>query len=203
MGKNSLHDLLETSESKSFVRGLYNASESKEYCVILQRQLRQMDNNLKSIDVLIAAGLIEDAYTIFRKFLETFFQVGFVLEHPDAASSFVRHDKMLAIKVTGKNPGLVNAFIGEELEGYLEYGYIKSYLNPNREIARYNVRLLCFAANLHDYYDWYRETSNFVHNNLTQCKLDLPSLSASLDTMISACLGILHERMARYENDLT
>lgn len=77
---------------------LYKQTQAKRYLVILEWQIDKISDNLNTIDCLINKEYIEDAYTIFRKMLETFFLVESVLVNPQVARTYIIHEDKLSKK---------------------------------------------------------------------------------------------------------
>ena len=66
---------------------LYKYYRNKKYIAILLKQYNGILKNLESINLLVSYALYEDAFTIFRKYIETYFIIISIYEHPDLAES--------------------------------------------------------------------------------------------------------------------
>ena len=84
---------------KDFQTNLCKQTQAKRYLIILEWQIDKISNNLNTIDCLIKKEYIEDAYTIFRKMLETFFLIESVLVNPQVARTYIIHEDKLSKKV--------------------------------------------------------------------------------------------------------
>ena len=178
---------------------LYKQTQVKRYLVILEWQIDKISDNLNTIDCLIKKEYIEDAYTIFRKMLETFFLVESVLVNPQIARTYIIHEDKLSKKVMNNyRTDEVKAFIEGKPDGYLEYGFVEQLVDTSEEGFKYTIKTVANAAGVGDLYKWYRVTSNFVHNNLTQFKINKPDLSAKLITMCDTVTNKLLETINNY-----
>ena len=184
---------------KSFQINLYKQTQAKRYLIILEWQIDKISNNLKTIDCLIKKEYIEDAYTIFRKMLETFFLIESVLVNPQVARTYIIHEDKLSKKVINNyRTDEVKAFIEGKPDGYLEYGFVEKIVDTSEEGFKYTIKTVANAAGVSDLYKWYRITSNFVHNNLTQFKINKLDLSTKLITMCDTIAKKLLETINNY-----
>ena len=196
---DDFNNLIKSTEEPSFQASFYKESLSKPFIVLLPRMLSKMLSNLKSMDSLLAIDEVEDAYTIFRKMLETFFLVESVLVNPQIARTYIIHEDKLSKKVMNNyRTDEVKAFIEGKPDGYLEYGFVEQLVDTSEEGFKYTIKTVANAAGVGDLYKWYRVTSNFVHNNLTQFKINKPDLSAKLITMCDTVTNKLLETINNY-----
>ena len=196
---DDFNNLIKSTEEPSFQASFYKESLSKPFIVLLPRMLSKMLSNLKSMDSLLAIDEVEDAYTIFRKMLETFFLVESVLVNPQIARTYIIHEDKLSKKVMNNyRTDEVKAFIEGKPDGYLEYGFVEQLVDTSEEGFKYTIKTVANAAGVGDLYKWYRVTSNFVHNNLTQFKINKPDLSAKLITMCDTVTTKLLETINNY-----
>ena len=196
---DDFNNLIKSTEEPSFQASFYKESLSKPFIVLLPRMLSKMLSNLKSMDSLLAIDEVEDAYTIFRKMLETFFLVKSVLVNPQIARTYIIHEDKLSKKVMNNyRTDEVKAFIEGKPDGYLEYGFVEQLVDTSEEGFKYTIKTVANAADVGDLYKWYRVTSNFVHNNLTQFKINKPDLSAKLITMCDTVTNKLLETINNY-----
>lgn len=184
---------------KDFQTNLCKQTQAKRYLVILDWQIDKISNNLNTIDCLIKQEYIEDAYTIFRKMLETFFLIESVLVNPQVARTYIIHEDKLSKKVINNyRTDEVKAFVEGKPDGYLEYGFIEKLVDTSEDGFKYTIKTVANAAGVGDLYKWYRITSNFVHNNLTQFKINKLDLSAKLITMCDTITKKLLETINNY-----
>lgn len=184
---------------KSFQINLYKQTQAKRYLIILEWQIDKISNNLNTIDCLIKKEYIEDAYTIFRKMLETFFLIESVLINPQVARTYIIHEDKLSKKVMNNyRTDEIKAFVEGKPDGYLEYGFVEKLVDTSEEGFKYTIKTVANAAGVGDLYKWYRITSNFVHNNLTQFKINKLDLSAKLITMCDTITKKLLETINNY-----
>ena len=67
-------------------------------------------------------------------------------------------------------------------DGFLQYGFIEEYVDTTADDFRYSIRTIAEASNIVSYYDWYRVSNNFVHNNTANLNIEAISTgSLSLD----------------------
>ena len=196
---NNLTQIKTRLSDKDFQIDLYKRTQTKRYLVILEWQIDKISDNLNTIDCLLEKEYIEDAYTIFRKMLETFFLVESVLVNPQIARTYIIHEDKLSKKVMNNyRTDEVKAFIEGKPDGYLEYGFVEQLVDTSEEGFKYTIKTVANAAGVGDLYKWYRVTSNFVHNNLTQFKINKPDLSAKLITMCDTVTNKLLETINNY-----
>ena len=196
---NNLTQIKTRLSDKDFQMNLYKHTQTKRYLVILEWQIDKISDNLNTIDCLLEKEYIEDAYTIFRKMLETFFLVESVLVNPQIARTYIIHEDKLSKKVMNNyRTDEVKAFVEGKPDGYLEYGFVEQLVDTSEEGFKYTIKTVANAAGVGDLYKWYRVTSNFVHNNLTQFKINKPDLSAKLITMCDTVTNKLLETIINY-----
>ena len=196
---NNLTQIKTRLGDKDFQIDLYKQTQTKRYLVILEWQIDKISDNLNTIDCLLEKEYIEDAYTIFRKMLETFFLVESVLVNPQIARTYIIHEDKLSKKVMNNyRTDEVKAFVEGKPDGYLEYGFVEQLVDTSEEGFKYTIKTVANAAGVGDLYKWYRVTSNFVHNNLTQFKINKPDLSAKLITMCDTVTNKLLETINNY-----
>lgn len=196
---NNLTQIKTRLSDKDFQIDLYKQTQTKRYLVILEWQIDKISDNLNTIDCLLEKEYIEDAYTIFRKMLETFFLVESVLVNPQIARTYIIHEDKLSKKVMNNyRTDEVKAFVEGKPDGYLEYGFVEQLVDTSEEGFKYTIKTVANAAGVGDLYKWYRVTSNFVHNNLTQFKINKPDLFAKLITMCDTVTNKLLETINNY-----
>lgn len=196
---NNLAQIKTRVSDKDFQINLYKQTQAKRYLVILEWQIDKISDNLNTIDCLINKEYIEDAYTIFRKMLETFFLVESVLVNPQVARTYIIHEDKLSKKVMNNyRTDEIKVFVEGKPDGYLEYGFVEQLVDTSEEGFKYTIKTVANAAGVGDLYKWYRITSNFVHNNLTQFKINKPDLSTKLITMCDTITKKLLDTINNY-----
>ena len=175
---NSMNELLKEMEScYSFLREndnvqkFYRYFKDKKFLALLFKQYQCLLSNLKSIEVLIGANAVEDAFTIFRKYLETYFNILCLINHPDLVPAYMKHTKYISDKVMGNNKQEIKEIRTNHPDGYIEYGYIGKYIEEEG-IEKYTIRMLAKVAGVEQFYEYYKKCNNFVHNNLVSIKVD-------------------------------
>lgn len=169
----------------------------------LKNQYASMIRNVKSIDALLSISNLEDAYTIFRKYIETYILSISVIENSDCASKFIKHNTLLTYKANGVNLDMVRSFYKDKPDGFLQYGYIEDKVDSTEEDFRYSIRTVASVSNVIEYYDWYRISNNFVHNNTSGMSIDLEDginklislIRISSEHYIKRLLSIIKELM--------
>lgn len=161
------------------VNKLYKYFQNKEYLVLFLKQYEVLISNLKSICILVDSNLIEDAFTIFRKLLETYFTLMSILNHPDLVTDYLIHNKYIVDKVTNKKRKEINEIRKNHPDGYIEYGYIEKYIKDTK-YDKFTMRRLAEVAGVEEYYEYYNKCNNFVHNNLTSINVDLKKAKEAL-----------------------
>lgn len=157
---------------KNSIKNFVSYYGNQFYVLILLRQYDRLLINMKSINALINIGSIEDAYTIFRKYLETLSIIMSVYENKSVVDSYMLHDSYIGFKACGEKKEEIRAFIANKPEGYLEYGYLEKVVDASSSDFKYTLKTVCKAAQLDEYYQWYRLCNNFVHNNLSSVNID-------------------------------
>ena len=85
--------------SKQFEQMFQNYFDDKSYIDVFCRQYYSMLKNVESIDALLKIQNYEDAFTIFRKYIETFILSYTILKHPNISSKFLLHDNSSKINI--------------------------------------------------------------------------------------------------------
>ena len=196
---NKIDEVIKIEKTKEFQSSFFNKARDKRYLIILDWQLNKIKSNLEAINLLVEKGFIEDAYTIFRKYLESFFLIQSVLKNPQITREYIKHEDMLSEKVRNNtNTNVVKEFVEGKPDGYLEYGYVETLIDTSETGFKYTMKSIANAGGVGDLYKWYRITSNFVHNNLTQFKINEEDLSKKLETMCNRIIKQLLETINSY-----
>ncbi len=169
---DNLKNLIYRFEQQDNIQILYHYFKNKNYIVVFKKQLIKLASNLDSIKLLIDNNFIEDAFTIFRKYLETYFVLLSVFEHPEIVNEYLEHDKYLGLKACKKGLNLVRAFCNGKPEGYLEYGYLERFVEDEEDF-KYTTRFVAKIARVEQFHYLYKMSNNFVHNNLTSVNMNL------------------------------
>ena len=164
--------MLSTIQSDDNIQRLYRYFKSKDFLVIFVKQYENLTINVKSISLLVEAGSIKDAYTIFREFLETYFIMMSLIAHPDLTDEYVKHNEMLSRKACKKDLDIVRAFSEGKPDNYLEYGYLEKYIDHNQSDFKYSAKSAAIVGDVLQFHWYYKMSNNFVHNNLTSVKVD-------------------------------
>ena len=159
--------------SKQFDDTFSEYFNDPKFINIFKKQYYSMIKNSMSIEALLSIGNLEDAYTIFRKYIETYILSISVLENPNVANKFLIHDKYLSYKATNTNISELREFYKDKPDGYLQYGYLEDIVDSSDPDFRYSIRTVAEASNVLEYYDWYRISNNFVHNNVNNVSIDM------------------------------
>ena len=167
----------------SEVQKIYHYFHNKTYVIIFIKQYSGLISNLQSTNLLLNAGFVEDAFTIYRKYLETFFVLLSVIEHPDLADAYVLHDKYTSMKVCKQELDKVRQYTSGKPEGYLEYGYLEPYIRQ-RDDMRYTTRDAAEVGGAKKWHYLYKMSSNFIHNNFNAVSVDLGDAQTVL---VKAC----------------
>jgi len=167
----SMKEELNLMRDDANIQKLYKYFRDKTYLVLFLKQYNGLITNLKSIELLVNANSIEDALTIFRKYLETYFIMMSIIEHPDLVDSYTKHDIYMSKKVCKKDLKGVKSFCFGKPDGYLEYGYLEKYVNVENDF-KYTAKTVAEVANVSNFYVWYKMCNNFVHNNLTSVSVN-------------------------------
>ena len=162
------------------VQKLYHYFKDKKYIAIFFKQFNCLISNLNSIEILVNANSIEDAFTIFRKYLETYFILMSVINYPDLVQEYLKHDQYITDKVMGYNKNKIKELRTNHIDGYIEYGYIDKYLTE-RNFDKYNIHQVSKVAGVEKYYIYYKKCNNFVHNNLTSINVNLEDAKDALE----------------------
>ncbi len=171
--------------SKQFEEIFKKYFNSSQYIKIIRVQYYSMVMNVKSIDALLKIQNLEDAYSIFRKYIETYILMYSVVVHPDVADKFVKHSDYLSQKSQGGLPQDVKNIIKEKPDGYLQYGYLEDYIDTSVEDFRYSLRSVAQVSDIEKFYNWYQITNNFIHNNTMNLSIDVNEGSSKLISMIN------------------
>ena len=175
----SMQEELKLMRYDSNIQRLYKYFKNKTYLVSFLKQYNGLIINLKSIELLVNANNIEDALTIFRKYLETYFIMMSIIEHPDLVESYVKHDIYIGKKVCKKDLNEVKSFCSGKPDGYLEYGYLEKYVDIDDDF-KYTTKIVAEVGNVLNFHIWYKMCNNFVHNNLTSVIVDSKDVLESL-----------------------
>ena len=171
--------------SKQFEQMFQNYFDDKSYIDVFCRQYYSMLKNVESIDALLKIQNYEDAFTIFRKYIETFILSYTILKHPNISSKFLLHDKYLTLKSQGEMSYDDRQFYKGKPDGFLQYGFIEEYVDTTADDFRYSIRTIAEASNIVSYYDWYRVSNNFVHNNTANLNIEAKDAYTKILEMIS------------------
>ena len=181
-----IQTLNEIKEKYTFLRNddnvqkLYHYFKDKKYIAIFFKQFNCLISNLNSIEILVNANSIEDAFTIFRKYLETYFILMSVINYPDLVQEYLKHDQYITDKVMGYNKNKMKELRINHIDGFIEYGYIDKYLTE-RNFDKYNIHQVSKVAGVEKYYIYYKKCNNFVHNNLTSINVNLEDAKDALE----------------------
>lgn len=165
------------------VQKLYKYFRNKKYLVLFLKQYNGLISNIKSIELLVNAGNLEDSFTIFRKYLETYFIMMSIIEHPELVEDYIQHDIYIAMKACKKNHNKIKAFCDGKPDGFLEYGYLEKYVEIEDDF-KYTLKTVAEIANISNFHYLYKMCNNFVHNNLTFVNVDFGD---GKETVIQAC----------------
>ena len=178
----------------SNIQKLYKFFKNKIYLVLFLKQYNGLITNLVSIDLLINVNNIEDALTIFRKYLETYFIMMSIIEHPDLVDSYVKHDIYISKKACKKDIKEVKAFCSGKPDGFLEYGYLEKYVEVDEDF-KYSTKVVAEVGNVSNFHVWYKMCNNFVHNNLTSVNVDLSDGKETLLQGVEKTSNLLNEKI--------
>ncbi|MCR5705697.1 MAG: hypothetical protein K6G48_02670 [Acholeplasmatales bacterium] len=170
--------------SKQFEQMFVHYFDDSKYIDVFCRQYYSMLKNVESIDALLKIQNYEDAFTIFRKYIETFILSYTVLKHPNISGRFLIHDKYLTLKSQGEMSYEDRQFYKGKPDGFLQYGFIEEYVDTTAEDFRYSIRTIAEASDIVSYYDWYRVSNNFVHNNTTNLNVEAKDAYSKIKEMI-------------------
>lgn len=163
---------------------IYHYFKDKNYMAIFYKQFNCLISNLNSIEILVNANYIEDAFTIFRKYLETYFTLMCIINHPDLVDKYLKHNEYLKNKVMGYNKIEIKELREKHTDGFIEYGYIDKYITE-RDFDKYNVHQVAKVAGVENFYNYYKKCNNFVHNNLTLINVNLEDAKVALEKGIN------------------
>ena len=187
---NNLMLKYQTLREDNNIQKLYHFFKNKKYIVLFLKQYEFLISNLYSMIILVDANLIEDAFTIFRKYLETYFTLMCIVNHPDLVPCYLEHNDYLSDKVTNKNREKIKELRKTHPDGYIEYGYIDKYLNDTKT-EKYTIKMVATVAGVKSNYEYYNKSSNFVHNNLTSVNVDLVKAKNALNAGIKNTIELL------------
>ena len=187
---NKIRDFL---LDKNFQKKIFIRIKSKEYIVHAILKIEKMIENHQSINILINHNLIEDSYTILRKFLETYFFISVNLVNPSIIPTYLEHEKMLTLKVVGASLDDVKKYTYGKPDGFLEYGFIQDLVQMNSPGFKFTIKSVAESGGQIQYYRWYKVCSNFVHNNLNQVAMDKESLKDKIIVMINQLVNNLYD----------
>ncbi len=198
---NSMDELLKEMEScysslrkVDNVQKLYRYFKDKKFLALFFKQYKCLLSNLKSIDILVGANAVEDAFTIFRKYLETYFNIMCLINHPDLVPTYMKHNKYVSDKVVGNNKNEIKEIRANHPDGYIEYGYIEKYIEEDG-IERYTIRMLAKVAGVEQFYEYYKKCNNFVHNNLVSIKVNDSQANEALNKQVMNTTNLLLDRI--------
>ncbi len=177
--------IIEEISSKRFEILFFGYFSDDKYINYFIKQYISIYKNVLSIDSLIKIGNIEDAYTIFRKYIETYIIMNCIIENPNIASKYLIHDKFLSYKANNNNKYDIKDFCKDKPEGFIQYGFISDIIEIKDDSFRYTIREVAKAGKIEDYYDWYRLSNNFVHNNTTNLNIDISLGTKKLINLIN------------------
>lgn len=171
--------------------------KNERYLLILVKQYSGLIRNVKAIDALIEINDAEDAFTIFRKYLETYLIMMSVLNNKNLVDLYVEHDKYIGKKACKIELNEVKAFCKNKPDGYLEYGYLESVVDTSDSDFKYTMKTVAKAAGLYNLYTkGYRISNNFVHNNLTSVNIDVEDLKNKL---VKLCSKSIEDMIFKYK----
>lgn len=170
--------------SKQFEDMFKSYFSTPQYIKIIRVQYYSMIMNCKSIEALIKIQNLEDAYSIFRKYIETYILMYSVVTHPDIADKFVLHTEYLLQKSQGGLNYDVRNILKDKPDGYLQYGYLEKYINTNTDDFRYSLKTVAEVSGIEKFYQWYQITNNFIHNNTMNLSVNANEGSEKLVSMI-------------------
>lgn len=172
------------------VQKVYHYFKDKKYIAIFYKQFNCLISNLNSIEILVNANSIEDAFTIFRKYLETYFTLMSVINHPDLVQEYLKHDQYITNKLMGYSKNEIKELRLNHIDGFIEYGYIDKYLNE-RDFDKYTMHQVAKVAGVEKFYNYYKKCNNFVHNNLTSVNVNLKDAESALSKYITNTIKYL------------
>ena len=92
----------ETLNSKESIKKLVSYYGDKFYVLIFLKQYERLLVNMKSIGALLEIDSIEDSYTIFRKYIETYSIMMSVYENRSVVKKYMIHDSYIGYKACGE-----------------------------------------------------------------------------------------------------
>ena len=171
--------------------------KNERYLLILVKQYSGLIRNVKAINALIEINDAEDAFTIFRKYLETYLIMMSVLNNKNLVDLYVEHDKYIGKKACKIDLNEVKAFCKNKTDGYLEYGYLESVVDTSDSDFKYTMKTVAKAAGLYNLYTkGYKISNNFVHNNLTSVNIDVEDLKNKL---VKLCSKSIEDMIFKYK----
>ncbi len=191
--KEKLNKIRDFLLDKDFQKKIFFRIKSKEYIVHAVLKIEKMIENHQSINILINNNLIEDSYTILRKFLETYFFISVNLVNPSIIPTYLEHEKMLTLKVVGASLDDVKKYTYGKPDGFLEYGFVQDLVQMNSPGFKFTIKSVADAGGQYQYYKWYKICSSFVHNNLNQVKMNKESLKEKIIVMINQLVDNLYK----------
>jgi hypothetical protein len=195
--EESINLIKELLKDKNFHKKLFSHTKSKEYIVRLFIKIEKIFQNYRSIELLLEGDFVEDSYTVFRKFLETYFMVFVNLSNPIIINRYLIHERYLTLKVIGHSLQEVKTFTNNKPDGFLEYGFIEELVDSKAIGFRYTIKAIAEVADQLKYYKWYKISSNFVHNNLNQVSINKVELKEKLLKMLGELLTNLYEILTK------
>ncbi len=182
---NPIDKLIAYVNDKQKQRELFSRIKSKEYIVFLGFKVERLRANVESIYILNDHQIIEDAYTILRKFIETYMFIMINVKKPELITKYLYHNQMLTLKIINKKIYQVKEFTKGKPDGFLEYGFVESLVDSTQQGFKYTMHTIAKIAEQEKYYRWYKICSNFVHNNLNNLKVNKPNLSKKILIMVA------------------
>lgn len=171
--------------SKQFDIVLTGYFSDDNYINFFKKQYLSIYKNALSIDSLLKLGNIEDAFSIFRKYIETYILMMSILENPSIADKYLIHEKYLSFKASNTNYYELKEFYKNKPDGYLQYGYIEELIDSSDPDFKYTIKDIANVGKISEYYEWYRLSNNFVHNNTTGMNVDVSSGTKKLIELIN------------------
>ncbi len=191
-----MSDFLES--LKININRLNSYFKNERYLYILIKQYNGLIGNIKSINALLQIDNPEDAFTIFRKYLETYLIMMSVLKNKQIVDLYVEHDKFIGKKVCKIDINEVKKYCLGKPDGFLEYGYLESVIDTTRHDFKYTMRDVANASNLYYFYDkGYRTSNNFVHNNLTSVNVNISDLKNKIIELCKNSISIMIEEYSK------
>ena len=107
---NNMEELRKELNSKEGIIKLISYYGNKFYVFVFLRQYEKLIVNMKSINSLIGIDSIEDSYTIFRKYLETYSIMMSIYENKVVVKEYMVHDSYIGYKACGEKKEEIKAY---------------------------------------------------------------------------------------------